>query len=134
MSQYASVSDLHVHGAPSAAFGSLTSGDKDDALQSASAELDAAIASQGTIPLVAISADLVSKICHIATYELMCRVGFNPGAGADQNYFLRANGPNGAREYFKRIARGEVHPAVTFTAARSSYAQPRVRSTPRRGW
>lgn len=134
MSQYATVDDLHVHGAPAAAFGSLTTGDKNAALASASAELDAAIASQGATPLLAVSDDLVMRICHIATYELMCRVGFNPGAGADQNYFLRANGPNGARDYFKRISRGEVTPSVTFSAARTAYAQPRVRSKPARGW
>ncbi len=134
-SLYASLAQLITYGAPSAAFGSLSDADRTAALVSASAELDAAISSQGTVPLVSpIPDDLVQRVCHIATYELMVRVGFNPGLGTDQNYFLRANGPNGARAYFRDIARGIVRPLVTFSSDRATRAQPKVRSKPLRGW
>lgn len=131
-SQYATLADLYIHGAPSASFGSLTSGDREAALQAASEELDAAIASQGTVPLTGtIPSDLIQKVCQIAAYELLCRVGFNPNAGSDRNYLDRAVM---ARDYFKRVSRGEVHPKVTFTEARSGKAQPKVRSKSLRGW
>ncbi len=132
MSAYAFVSDLYVHGAPASAFGSLTDGDKLEAIESASAELDAAISSQGEVPLTGtIPKDLVQRVCHIATYELMCRVGFNPSAGADQNYLIRSQS---ARTYLRDIARGVVHPRVTFSTVRSVKAQPQVKSKTLRGW
>ncbi len=127
----ASVGDLYVYGAPSSAFGSLTDADKLDALAAASGELEAAAATQGKMPLLAIPDDCRQKIVHIATYELMCRVGFNPAAGSDQNYLLRANI---ARSYFRDSAKGIVHPGFTFSASRESRAQPQVNSKPLRGW
>lgn len=126
-----SLSDLYTHGAPSESFGSLTNGDRSAALASAYAELEAAASSQGTVPLVSISADLTAKVCQIAAYELLCRVGFNPNAGADRNYLDRALA---ARGYFRDIAKGIVRPLVTFSTARTSRAQPQVRSKPIRGW
>ena len=126
------VSDLTIYGAPSSAFGSLSDGDKIAAIAAALAELEAAAAAQGEVPLEdPLPADCSQKIIHIATYELMCRVGFNPAAGSDQNYLLRANI---ARAYFRDIARSIVHPAFVFATTRSAKAQPQVRSKPLRGW
>lgn len=132
MTTLVAVSDLYVYGAPASAFGSLSDGDKMKALDAAVAELEAAAAAQGKMPLLSpLPDDCKLKVIHVATYELMCRVGFNPGAGSDQNYYLRAVS---ARDYFKQISKSQVHPAFTFSAARNDRAQPQVRSKPIRGW
>lgn len=132
MATLPTVSDLYIYGAPSGAFGSLTDGDKVKAIAAAYAELEAAATAQGKTPLVdPLPADVSQKIIHVATYELMSRVGFNPTAGADANYLLRANI---ARAYFRDIAKGIVRPAFVFAEARSTRAQPQARSKPLRGW
>lgn len=126
------LSDLYTHGAPSASFGSLTDPQRVAAVGAAYGELEAAATSQGKTPLLdPLPEDIKQKICHVAAYELMSRVGFNPTAGADANYLLRANI---ARAYFRDIARGIVRPAFVFTETRASRAQPQARSKPLRGW
>jgi hypothetical protein len=131
MSAYAIVSDLYVHGAPASAFGSLTDADKLASIVGASGDLDAVISSQGDVPLVAWGEDVRKKIVHLATYDLLCRVGFNPNAGADVNYRLRADD---ARAWLRDIGKGVVRPRVTFATARATKAQPTIRSKPQRGW
>lgn len=132
MATLPTVSDLYVHGAPASAFGSLTDGDKVSAIRAAYAELEAAATAQGKTPLGdPLPDDVAQKILHIAAYELMGRAGFNPTAGADANYLLRANA---ARAYFRDIARGIVRPAFVFATARTERAQPQARSKPLRGW
>lgn len=130
-SAYALVSDLYVHGAPASAFDPLTDADKEAAIKAASGDLDAVISSQGTVPLLTWGLDITKKICHLATYDLLCRVGFNPNLGSDVNYRLRNDD---ARTWLRDIGRGTVRPIVTFSSPRESRAQPTVRSKPRRGW
>lgn len=131
MSAYALVSDLYVHGAPASAFGSLTDADKLKAIEAASGDLDAVISSQGTLPLTAWPLDVTQKIAHLATYSLLCNVGFNPNAGSDVNHRLRNDD---ARAWLRDIGRGIVRPRVTFTETRATKAQPSVRSKPLRNW
>lgn len=132
MATIPTLADLYTYGAPSAAFGSLTDGDRTKAIQSAYDELEAAAASQGKLPLGdPLPGDIVQKICHVAAYELIARVGFNPAAGSDQNYLIRCNT---ARAYFRDIAKSVVHPRLVFATAPNDRAQPQVRSKPLRGW
>jgi hypothetical protein len=132
MATHPTLSDLYRFGAPAASFGSLSDGDRQDAIAAAYAELEAAATAQGKTPLGdPLPDDVRQKICHVAAYELMSRVGFNPTAGADANYLVRANT---ARAYFRDIARGIVRPAFIFDAPRESRAQPKVVSKPLRGW
>lgn len=131
MSRYADESDLCVHGAPASAFGTLDSATKLKALEGASADLDAVISSQGAVPLTVWGEDVRKKIVHLATYDLLCRVGFNPNAGADVNYRLRSDD---ARAWLRDIGKGIVRPIVTFATPRADGAQPSVRSKPLRNW
>ena len=131
MSAYATVSDLYTKGAPASAFGSLTEAELLGFITEASGDFDAVISSQGTLPLTAWPSDVTAKICHLATYAALCRVGFNPNAGADVNYRLRHDD---ARAWLRDVGRGIVRPLVTFSAPARANAQARVSSKPTRGW
>ena len=131
MSRYALVADLYVHGAPASAFGSLTDAQRQQALDDASDDFDAVISSQGTLPLTAWPGTVTQKLCHVATYQLLCVVGFNPNVGADMNYRLRHDD---ARSWMRDVARGIIRPLVTFSTPRATTAQPRVASKPLRRW
>ena len=129
--RYGELADLYTHGAPSAAFGALTDSQRLAGLEAASAELNGVLRARGPLPLTAWGTDVTQKICHVAAYELIARVGFNPAAGSDQNLLLRAQV---ARDWMKGIARGEVHPDVTYAVTPNVKAHPRVRSRANRGW
>lgn len=135
MSRYGELADLYTYGAPSSAFGTLTDAEREAGIEAASAEADSALRARGPLPLTRWGNDLKLKVIVIAAYELMCRAGFNPNAGSDVNYRLRAED---ARAWLKAVARGEMHPDVDFSPAKTetstAYAQPRVRSNTNRGW
>jgi phage gp36-like protein len=129
--QYATLADLYAFGAPSSAFGSLTDAQRDAGLLAASVEADGYLRARGTLPLTSYGSDLKEKVCHIATYSLLCRVGFNPDAGSDRNYLMRKES---AITWLRMIAKGEVTPEVTFSTAYATGSQPQVRSKTLRGF
>lgn len=131
MSRYAELVDLYVHGAPASAFGSLTDADRLKGLEAASAEIDDHLRARGPLPLSSWGDSIKQRCCHIAAYELLVRVGFNPNAGADKNYLDRAIM---ARDWLKRVSRGEVTPECTFATPAPAYSQPTINSKPIRGW
>jgi phage gp36-like protein len=132
MAAYATIDQLHTFGAPASTFGSLTDQQKTDALEAASREADGSLRARGTLPLTAWEDDLTSKVCAIATMELLVIRGFNPNAGADALLVKRSDD---AKAWLRGVAKGEIHPDVTYSASPStSYARPRVVSSDRRGW
>lgn len=128
----ATLSDLYAYGAPASALSALTSGQQQSSLD-ASIELALGyFASRGNLPLVAWGLDLTQKVCHIAAYDMLSRIGFNPSDGADQNYKLRYDD---ALAWLLRISRGEVTPpTIIFSTPASVGSFPKVKSKPLRGW
>lgn len=131
MSRYGELADLYTHGAPSSSFGSLTDQQRLEGLEAASSEIDDHLRARGKLPLVSWGDSIKQRCCHIAAYELMCRVGFNPAAGSDKNILDRAIF---ARDWLRRVSKGEVTPECVFATTPNAHAQPRVRSKPTRGW
>lgn len=128
---YATLADLYAYGAPPSAFGSLTDAQRLTYVAAASREIDGYASRQGLVPLASYGTDVAQKCAAIAAYEALSRVGFNPTAGADVNYRLRAED---ARAWLVRWGRGEVTPAVAYASAPGVLSQPHVTSRPLRGW
>lgn len=86
---YASIADLVVYGLPSTALGSLTTDQKQAALDTASGEIDSYLRGRYGLPLATWGVEITKACAVIAAYELMNVRGFNPAAGADSNLELR---------------------------------------------
>lgn len=76
---YADLDDLARHGLPDAALEDLDDTTKSKALDAASSLANGYLRASGLVlPLTAWGDDLTKKVCHIATWDLMCLRGFNP--------------------------------------------------------
>jgi phage gp36-like protein len=131
VSQYATLAELYVYGAPSVAFGTITLDALTVALQSASTMADSFIRSRYALPLTAWGTDLKMSVCKIATYEVMSVRGYNPAAGSDVNYLNRHLE---AMAWLKGVSRGEIHLDVTPALSTASQGSGVVVSNSRRGW
>ncbi len=131
---YATISDLTTHGASAATFGSLSTPQKQGAINAACAEADGYLRARyprAELPLAAPhDPSLVQAVIKIATFECLRIRGFNPNAGSDAVIMEAATV---ARSWLRQLARGEtslvIAPDVTSIAE-----EPRVVSTERRGW
>lgn len=134
MSQYASIAELYLYGAPSTAFGSLASTALDDALQAASGRVDSALRTHRAntqLPLTTYGADVKQCVCKLATYELLSLRGFNPAAGSDANVRMRYDD---AMAWIRGVAKGEIHLDVEPVLTSASQGSAIVSSSTARGW
>lgn len=128
----AALSDLYTHGASADALSALTSGEQQSGLDSAAEKALGFLASRGNLPLVGWGTDLTQAICHLAAYDLLSRIGYNPDDGADKNFILKNEA---ALKWLLQIARGEVTPpSLIFSTSVPTGQYPKVVSNPRRGW
>ncbi len=128
----ATLANLYAYGAPSSAFGSLSDPQRQAGLDGAAQVFLGFAASRGNLPLVGWGSDVIQSICHVATYDLLARVGFNPNDGADVNYVTRKDD---AIKWWSRFSKGEVTPpSILFSTAKSIGSFPKVTSRPIRGW
>lgn len=131
MSQYATIAELYTYGAPSVAFGSLSSDVLTNALTAASSIADGYMRSRYAMPLTTWGSDLRQAVCKIAAYEVLSVRGYNPAAGADVNLLNRHLE---AMAWLRAVSRGEVHLDVTPALATPSQGSAVVVSGTRRGW
>lgn len=134
MSQYATIAELYLYGAPSTVFGGLASTVLDDALQAASGRVDSALRTHranSQLPMTAWGADVRQAVCKIAAYEVLSVRGFNPAAGSDANIRMRYDD---AERWIRGIARGEIHLDVTPALTSASQGSAQVLSNTRRGF
>ncbi len=131
---YATITDLTTHGASSATFGSLSTLQKQGAVDAACAEADGYLRARyprTELPLPApYDPSLVQAVIKIATFECLRIRGFNPNAGSDA---LIVEAANVARSWLRQLARGETSLVIAPDVS-SMTEQPRVISTTRRGW
>lgn len=131
MSQYATLAELYIYGAPSVAFGTITTDALTVALTSASSIVDSFIRSRYALPLTVWGSDLKQATCKIAAYEVLSVRGYNPAAGSDVNILNRHIE---AMSWLKGVSRGEIHLDVTPALATASQGSGVVVSNSRRGW
>lgn len=130
---YATITDLSTYGASNATFGSLTTGEKQAAIDAASAEADGYLRARyprAELPLQTYDAALTIAVVKIATFELVRKRGFNPNAGSDAVIVKAADD---ARKWLTQLARGETS-IVGAADPTTVTEQPRVISGPLRGW
>ncbi len=106
MSSYATTAQLAQLAINAAALTSISSGDQQTALDSASTEIDGYLSSQYILPLSSWGTDLVEHVCHIAAYRLMGRRGYRAG-GVDQGFKERYDD---AIRWATKVASGTVSP------------------------
>jgi phage gp36-like protein len=108
---YASLDDLVRYGAPATAFATLTTDQKQAALNAAADEVDRHIRARYPLPLVAWDASITEITAVIATYRLMDIRGLKPGSsGTDNQYEARYNR---ALRQLELIQKQQLHPDVT---------------------
>lgn len=128
----ATLADLYTHGTSAASLSALTSDQHQAGLNSSADEAMGYFASRGNLPLVSWGTDLTEKVCHMAAYALLSRVGYNPDDGADKNIKLRRDD---AITYLLRYSRGEItSPLIVFSTAQTTGSFPKVISRAARGW
>lgn len=130
---YATIADLTTYGASAATFGSLSTPEKQAALDAASAEADGYLRSRyprAELPLSTYDTALTMAVVKIATFELVRKRGFNPNAGSDAVIVKAADD---ARAWLRQLARGETS-IVGAPDPTTTTEQPRVISNALRGW
>jgi phage gp36-like protein len=132
MAGYATTTDL-VQYVPEAALTGISSGDRQVALDDASAEADTYLRAQYTLPLGApYDRTLVRHVCALAAWALLCRRGFNPEQGSNKTFETNYDK---AIAWLKALARREVSLAESADASPTiAKGGPRVSSKPRQGW
>ena len=130
MAAYATGSDLgQLSVIPSDVLAQITTGTQDAALDAASRDADGYLASRYKLPLTAWGTDLRQRVCDIAAYRLMGRLGYDPN-GADSDIRDRYDD---ALSWLERVGRGVITPDVVTTAPATT-VRARVLSADPRGW
>lgn len=130
MSSYATLTDLDKHGI--AALGSVDTTTQQAALDAASALADSYLNDRVDTPITSPSLDLVMAVVNVASWNLLCRRGFNPESVADSAVRMRYED---AIRWFEKVAAGSVTPACVKAQADSPgiggpmVLQPTVTST-----
>lgn len=127
MTAYASTADLYVYGAPEKAFGQLTSGQKDGALESASRDVDTYLRGRFSLPLLAWDTSITEATCRVAAYNLLSVRGYNPASGSDVNIKDRYDQ---SISWLVKVQKQQAHPNVTPQPNNTpDYNQPTVLSS-----
>ena len=110
MTAYAELSDLYNYGAPQKAFGQLTDGQKEAALEAASRTVDTYYRARFQLPLSSWDKQTTKVTAQIATYDLLSIRGYNPASGSDVNIKDRYDA---AITWLEKVAKQQAHPEVT---------------------
>lgn len=110
MTVYATVDELYVYGAPEKAFGQLTLGQKQGALESASRDVDTYLRGRYSLPLIEWDTSITEATCRIAAYNLFSVRGYNPASGSDVNIKDRYDQ---AMTWLNKVQKQQAHPNVT---------------------
>lgn len=107
---YATVSDLTKYGMPATAFGQLTNGQMQAAIDVASGIVDSHLRARYSLPLIAWGDEIIRVCAIIATYDLLSVRGYNPAAGADPNFRTRYED---SIKWLVLVQKQLAHPDVT---------------------
>lgn len=131
---YATQADLLKGINPGALLG-VTGDQMDEAIDSASREIDGYLRDQYTLPLMQAGADIRRKTVDIAIYYLMVGRGYNPEAGGDPG--IRSRYAD-AVAWLVRVSKGEISPDITDSSAGAAEgrhgSRPTVISSSQRGF
>jgi phage gp36-like protein len=133
MPRYAEIADLDNFGITGSALASLSTAQKNAALDRASDDMDSYIGNVYALPLTDWGNDVRSKCCDIAVYHLLARRGFNPD-GKDQ---IVQDRYDNAIDWLKDIAAGRARllaPAAVDQTPTTYDGGAYVVTRPRRGW
>ena len=127
---YATLTDLASAGLPAAALASISSGDKQAALDDMSAWCDSYLGDKYQLPLLApYDRSLVRAVCWLAAWDLLTLRGYNPSDPTDAMVERRKDM---AIDYLTRVANGQARLNVNQTSPES--LQPDVSSECDRGY
>lgn len=130
MAAYAVQADL-ANVLNAAASASITSGQQNAALASASDYADSYFRAQFTLPLISWGQDVTDAVCEIAAYRLMMLRGYNPESGSDVGLRQRYED---AIKWLERVASGKTVPNVSDSASGGVEGGPFIISSSQRGW
>lgn len=131
--RFAELTDLTRLGIAVAAFASLTDAEKLGALDAASSIAAGLIGNAYKLPLVSWEDDLRRWVVSIATYDLLARRGFPPGAdNSDAHVRLRYEDANKA---LREIGAGRARLLNAVDSSTTTYeGGAYIVSQPKRGW
>lgn len=132
MSQYATLDDLTTLGLPAAALSGVDTTTRTAALVAASATVDSYLGKRFALPLTTWGADITRVVVAVASWDLLCRRGFNPASGADAAVGQRNVD---ALAWLRDVAKGLVEPVgVVDSTAPTPEGGPLVESDTRQAW
>lgn len=131
MSQYATLEEFADGGLPPAALEDVGSDIRTDAIEKASGLADSYLAKRFTLPLTSWGDALTRAVIDIAACDLLMRRGFNPSSGSDQAILDRCNG---ALDWLKDVAKGNVDPIVEDSTPNIDEAGPLFASEQPQDW
>lgn len=106
----ATIAQLKVLGIDSYAINQVADANKQAALDSASARIDSALATQFTLPIVApYPMDIIECECVLASWTLLMAQSYNAAPGVDDNFRKRYDY---WEDYLLRVSKGELVPQV----------------------
>lgn len=134
MASRATIAQLRQLGLDSFALDQMSTADKQAALDSASARLDSALATQFTLPIVApYPLDIIECECVLASWTLLMVRGYNAPTGVDENikerYLMW-------EAYLDKVSKGELVPSVVDSGTGGDYGStgPSVITATQRGY
>lgn len=134
-SQYLTLSEYGDLSLLPAALGSISDDVKTARIKARSSWADSYLAAAYKLPLTAWEDDLQNAVAMAVDWDLMCRRGFNPDAGADVAIRQRFED---AERWLKDVAGGKATAMVTDSSsgadAGDSTVSPVVLTSETRGW
>lgn len=107
MAAYITTQELLDQGIPSDGLSSLTGPQLTAAIAWASDEVDGYLAKRFTLPLVTVSTDIKRRTAIIASFYLLTRRGFKPGAPLNE---MIVKMYDDAIEWLLRVSKGDITP------------------------
>jgi phage gp36-like protein len=132
VSSYATLAELATHGLPSGWLTGVSSGDQTAAITAASDLADGYLAQRYTLPITGWGSDLRRVVCHIASWDLMCRRGFDPESSSDVAIRKRYED---AIRWLEMVAAGKISPVgIVDSTPDVDERGPQAYSEEPRGW
>lgn len=107
MPTYGTRPDLATHGLPGDWLAGVSDSDQDAALEAASRFADGYLSLQYDLPISVWGRDLTRVVCHIASWDLMCRQGYDPDTAS--NKLIRQRYED-ALQWLRDVAAGRLSP------------------------
>lgn len=127
MARYAEIAHLEALAMLRSSLASVSTEDKNLALESASDEANSYLRARYTLPLTRWDTALRQHVVNITVYRLMSRKGFDPGVGSQE--IIRLNYEDALR-WLRGVQATTISPDVEDSAPPSTPGSPSVRAAP----